>query len=469
MKKLTVFFLVLSIPNEIATLIQTCSKEAAGHLSCDFTDNCQYHTHLGGGGPDKFMCGDICTNSKCFCGNHTMAIFGYTETQQYCCIPPGDNCSIDDEKHGIVCSTGQILHTSESCHGRCLENIDTTKTNAAGHLVCKYTDYCNYEYGGAFGGDGYYMCGNECLSGRFKCICGPMTLHRLSPEYCCLAHGEACHWEAPAKMVCPTGQPLDKTFTCNGACYNEYHSSKYWGPSGTLACIGNDKCMPEKDWCKGVQCSEAAEECGEQLRCPAGSNITTLAGSHHYCDYKMNRNTRTYENIDRKDEDHIGLNSARSNSLNVSPTCRSPNKWCRSDSTLQGETFVTSCTTPDNQTVRSDDPLLCGNYQFMREIDCDFHSTYGRHCTSTIQHCVYPWYYDSSGTPGFELTLLENCNDNSDRIFHMGAPCPEDKLFLKIHLNVWNYRYNNGYIRWFDRVKNGQTYGGSRDPVRQKS
>ena len=46
--------------------------------------------------------------------------------------------------------------------------------------------------------------------------------------------------------ICPQGRVLDKTETCNGYCYNDYHASEQIGYDLQFHC--RDKCVPRLFW-----------------------------------------------------------------------------------------------------------------------------------------------------------------------------------------------------------------------------
>ena len=451
--------------------------DAAGRLSC-YSEDCAQDEGW-------YWCGDICTEKTvpCQCGDTEL---GYWYTQHYCCVPPraGRHCALQDGR--IVCSTGRALHKSEPCNGECQEYVET---EVAGHShTCGYTDHCNYEKG-SDDDSPYFMCGSVCTYPGLACTCGPATLRWNSTEYCCVepGPGQLCthtgfdHGDA-RDPVCPTGHPVPKSSPCQGVCYNDYHHSKYLGRDTHIACAGDNNCVRVEDkirMCQGVFgiCSEAAEECDEQLRChPDGSlqRMTSLGGPHFFCSRDSSLNTRTYENIDRSDEnlvENIVLQSAGFSNIAIdnctkydgsypalycNQDCKANYEWCRSDG------FQTTCTTLDNVTLQTDDPLLCGDHQFWRQQHIQYYDQkewnvlwYGRFCSGTSHHGVHPWYYYFAGEPGYWLKVLMNCQDRSDRIHHVGTTCPPQTLFLQIHNTLFPDDKLNG--SWLAE-RTGQEY-----------
>ena len=405
-----------------------------------------------------YWCGDICAEkaASCMCGNTKI---GYWYTQQQCCVPSGQTCS--RESGDVVCPSGQVVHRSQPCNGECREEVNAVKTKAEGKLTCSYNDSCNYALG-------FLMCGSVCADPGYFCYCGQrkVEMYSWSPHYCCVEEDQQCthatvFYGNAARPVCSTGTQVPKTSMCRGVCYNDYHHSKYLGPDAQLTCARLDKCMPRDEWCQGVQCSEEADMCGEQLRCAEGGslqNITTLHITHHFCSRKSSLNTRTYENIDRSDEEAIA-NLVFQSSVSLSSTtlasclkagglgltcnqdCKDNFEWCRKDK------YQSTCTTEDNVAVQSDDPTLCGDHRFWRQQECSNYWSsgsvrwYGRHCTGTFRHCTYPWYYNRNGKPG--SSLLQSCQDDSDKIFHAGVSCPDGKMFLQMHNDVFSYKLLN--------------------------
>ena len=297
-----------------------------------------------------------------------------------------------------------------------------------------YPDTCNYDYTG-------YMCGNSCTQQTVLCSCGEISLDYHSSQYCCTAPGDLCSKEDPSDYfsdtVCPTGRPVDKSSPCHGVCYNDYHRSARLGPAAHVSCGGGDTCLGVEHMCSGLQCAEAAAECGagERLRCREVfssshrighdadiRNITStiLAGHHFYCDYNSARNTRTFENIDRSDETQIENFIIRSKAVKdynlkacssegffnhtglvCEDECKSNFAWCRDDY------FQFTCSNVRNNatsTVQSTDPLLCGDRLFWRDVDCGAVgddggvARFGRHCQGTAQQeRVYLSIYLSQG------------------------------------------------------------------------
>ena len=468
---------------------------ATGYVGCQ-RDKCPHEEGW-------YWCGDICMKKyrDCTCGNTTLQ---FSQTQKYCCLPPGEHCDTLNN----VCSAGQVVHKSKPCHGNCAEGIDTIKTQSTDLLTCKYTDHCNYsnwddhENNDKYGNPRYTMCGDVCIYSakpwQFSCKCGEVTLFANSSDYCCLDPGHHCkrttHYSSEIndnvyEGTCPSGYPVDKSLPCQNVCYNDYHNSRYLGDDSHLTCAGGDKCVRKgevNDGCRGEGlCAGpvAAEECGEPLRCGEAATLRNRTnwegGQHFFCTDNSMPNTKTYEILDRSDEEHIenillhskessykdlhrcksshddGLQCTREN-------CKKNFEWCRSD-----PRYKTSCTTPNSDTVESDDPLLCADHVLMRDVDCNHNwggstvSWYGRRCSGSNQHCSYPWYFYGSDTryilsvdPNYsgprykqffhyeenKANFQPNCTDHSDRIFHMNTTCPEAKLYLQIErdLAIWD-------------------------------
>ena len=91
-------------------------------------EQCQYKLGL-------YMCGDTCTDMglPCSCGNVTLA---YSDYEHYCCLPPEEHCRWNVTH--TVCSSGQVVHKSEPCHGSCPDKMG----GSTDELSCDLTYPC---------------------------------------------------------------------------------------------------------------------------------------------------------------------------------------------------------------------------------------------------------------------------------------------------------------------------------------
>ena len=136
--------------------------------------------------------------------------------------------------------------------------------------------------------------------------------------------------------------------------------------------------------------------------------------------------------------------------------CKVNEEWCRKDSN-----FPDTCVDINNYTVQTTNPQLCGDHQFWRGKECNKYGengtikgSFGLRCWGKMQHCAYPWSHDPNGTPG--PWLLRNCEDKSDRVFHVGASCPNSVIYLQIHNEM--IPWNKLSLEWFNEKLDGINY-----------
>ena len=303
---------------------------------------------------------------------------------------------------------------------------------------------------------------------------------------------------------------MDKSEPCHGRCYNDYHSSEWLGAEAHLTCAGGERCIPLKEMCQGVDCTETAEECSEKIRCIRGypdvRNLTTPVGLHFYCGYRSSLNTRTYEHLDRSDEEKVTNNLLEqglgdislqtcskegadqygkwlgASGMYCSNHCMDSNDWCRGD----GDKQSTCASSADATLLQSTDPRLCGDHQLWRDAACEHtniifttsrfsnHSIkldnyypssanisvewYGVRCWGTSKHCLTPWYYYHNGEPSSYVvnTLLQTCSDKSDNIHQVNTTC-DGSVYLQVHDTYQEfYKY---YTKYYKRDFKRYYYG----------
>ena len=111
--------------------------------------------------------------------------------------------------------------------------------------------------------------------------------------------------------------------------------------------------------------------------------------------------------------------------------CRALEYWCRSDR-------IKSCVVNANGgKIATNDKNLCGNNALWRYIPTGYYvGNYkflnGRRCNGTLQHQINPWYL-SAKKAGYDQNLKETCEDFSDQIHTVGAPCPNLTHFMIMH------------------------------------
>ena len=105
-------------------------------------------------------------------------------------------------------------------------------------------------------------CGDLCIPGDV-CICGEERLNTYTdPHHCCVDPSPdnitQCYIDSKSWGICPQGRVLDKTETCNGHCYNDYHASEQIGPLSQFRC--GDKCVPVRKMCRGYSgCQDSSD------------------------------------------------------------------------------------------------------------------------------------------------------------------------------------------------------------------
>ena len=130
-------------------------------------------------------------------------------------------------------------------------------------------DHCKYGAPYPYG----TRCGDVCLTGNRNCDCGEERLTPgTGPQHCCVDPSPdnitQCSIDSRGDAICPQGRVLDKTETCNGHCYNDYHASEQIGPLSQFRC--GDKCVPVWRMCRGYSgCQDSSDVavCNENLTC----------------------------------------------------------------------------------------------------------------------------------------------------------------------------------------------------------
>ena len=265
-------------------------------------------------------------------------------------------------------------------------------------------------------------CGDLCIAGDV-CICGEEKLNTYSrPQHCCVDFSPnnitQCYIDSRGWGICPQGRVLDKTETCNGHCYNDYHASEKIGRNSQFHC--GYKCVPVYKMCRGYSgCQDGSDvtACNENLTCVRGMGDDTevrhlesgLSDEHFYCPYGETKNNGLYDIITRNDEDDLDIRKQKVkidfSSLTeckwhwggyelpgrrCSGFCLGNPFWCRGDRSLScagsGGTFATN-----NQ-------ALCANATFWQNKTCEVFyedgdkATLGRRCSGGAQQCIIPWY-----------------------------------------------------------------------------
>ena len=351
-----------------------------------------------------------------------------------------------------------------------------------------------------------YMCGDKCTDVTQSCQCGAVTLRapleHFSDQFCCVKNGTMCTAQSSiTDTICNSSNAtvIRKSEPCQGLCYNDYHSSEKLGEDAHLAC-DSGQCMPVKNMCQGVHCTDTVEECNGKIRCGLyglNKNNTdfkigkvrnlTIAPDHFYCQYNSSLDTRTYEHLDRSDEENVTnilleqglrdislqtcsdkniIGSDRHSGLLCKNHCKLSYEWCRGDSI-----WPETCLLMDNlTTLQSTDPRLCGDHQLWRDVECNGYGVYeySVHCWGTSQHCILPWYYTLIASQGFALLQkLRNCEDKSDRIHPVDTNC-DVEVYLQIYKTYYPY-YPVSIIKdWLDHTNTNQDPHGCRQSCSER-
>ena len=267
----------------------------------------------------------------------------------------------------------------------------------------------------------------------------------------------------------------------DGRCYwdylseaPEYYSLDYY--SSHYSCSGDRKdCLPVYHMCQGLSSCGDSQFCNEELSCAYKHEVrqaktdrikrlNTSQVQHYLCQYLGDEKDRSYNSIDRSDEnitntinikespmidynyltpcDHdtqgpgvtcygIGGNFKRTS--NDRQQCWPVAGWCQRDVSL-------SCvTSQDGVRTATDDSRLCSNKTFWENVGTDFDErdvkARGVRCNGSLMHTIYPWYKYNNGEPYFNFK--QNCEDQSDRVFYAGKPCPNRTYFLGVHNSEW--------------------------------
>ena len=120
-------------------------------------------------------------------------------------------------------------------------------------------DDCDY-----FGAE--TRCGDLCIAYNNACICGEeqeVLSTDSGPQHCCVDpspdNTTQCYIDSSGDGICPQGRVLNKTETCNGLCYNDYHVSEHIGPDSLFHCA--DKCVPVFKMCRGYsKCQDETDD-----------------------------------------------------------------------------------------------------------------------------------------------------------------------------------------------------------------
>ena len=172
------------------------------------------------------------------------------------------------------------------------------------------------------------QCGDVCINARAGvwCYCGE---ERLSPydgyDYCCVDlspdNRTQCLNDRNGHGNCPQGKVLDKYYTCNNHCFNDYKTSAVVGPESYYHC-GDQTCDQARDMCRGYPlCPDSRDvsECDEDLKCSLqpgvshskGVLVSDLSVGHYYCDYDIFHNDGHYDTITREDENDLNILSRK--------------------------------------------------------------------------------------------------------------------------------------------------------------
>ena len=314
---------------------------------------------------------------------------------------------------------------------------------------------------------GHWRCGDKCVTSYDLCDCGGTKLRwELFPRYQCCTNTNCT--QSSGRVSCPGGQVFEIKDSCeDGRCFRDATMFPFPYRSH-YSCPRTRYCLPSHHMCAGLSYCGDSQACNEELRCERGKiiRLNTSQVQHSFCQYSRDEGDRSYTSIDRSDENIIStINIKESPRIDYSylTPCDSRNGpgltcynntlleleclplagWCRSD-------FPFSCvTSQDGRKTVTDDRSLCSNKTFWRNIGTDFfiRPWFGRgvRCNGSLMHTIYPWYKSINGET--LSSLKQNCDDQSDKVFTVGKPCPNRTNYLEVHHSVFCSDDNASYYK----------------------
>ena len=309
-----------------------------------------------------------------------------------------------------------------------------TKTDNLGN-ICDYTSQSR--------------CGDVCIDNIRKCKCGDQvfSIKYGAAQHCCVPPSTTaqCHLDPYKNGKCQGGTTLNRTQQCNDQCYNQYSqkaNTSSLSISSMYRCDNGD-CVPAWSMCRGYSmCGDKSDlrACNPELTCVAYNDSTVstitsdLVDGHSFCVQINERNDGTYDAVTREDEDNLDIVST-SASLNYTKLghcndsydpgvkcgsrCMPTYGWCKlgiSDQCDDGD-----------QSITTNNPQLCQNKTFWSKVSCNVHypnsgnydatvvgdiASYGKRCSGSKQHCIYPWYttHNKYYEAGLQNSWMKTCN-----------------------------------------------------------
>ena len=267
----------------------------------------------------QWKCGDVCTfaNWSCLCGNVTLG----RHSPEYCCLEPGDTCTYDyingyGNAVNPICSRGQPVPRSETCHGGCPEDSRSNTTDSQGLVTCNYNSECQYPNSCYISSecpydDWHYMCGDVCTHVDFPCLCGNINItYWHTQHYCCLPPGDHCR-VGYKKTECSHGEVVHRSKPCHGVCKEE-NGDTSTKTSGER-CGYTDQC----GW------STNYFVCGDictRFSCTCGGVTLDSNSSDYCCTSQDDHCSYEYDDID-KPKSGLFANCANSTILSRSEQC----------------------------------------------------------------------------------------------------------------------------------------------------
>ena len=335
-----------------------------------------------------------------------------------------------------------------------------------------------------------WRCGDVCLGLLDYCFCGngsgdnttqiqPLVFSAIPTKYCCASNKCARYdkalpdGNASTSFAFCRGQVLDISEPCAKTCYDDYWTSKHLSLTRShYTCEHNQDCLKIQDMCSGASHCGDSRACNEKLRCDETSGVarknlkpSKVIIEHSICHNNGTDNDRSFNNIDRSDEEITnevneksntpidyrylrpcidnnsglsGLTCHNTTSLSGPFQCAPVFGWCRSDTLGRG-----TCVTSDDGTLTSgSDERLCNNFTFWSTIEknvCSINGVCvgkGFHCNGRSMQVVFPWYNFYSLSPK-SLGLIESCQDKSDQFFEAETPCPDRRFFFSEHNKIF--------------------------------
>ena len=275
-----------------------------------------------------------------------------------------------------------------------------------------------YHYGG-------FKCGDKDTLGVCKCGDTSITHKDFIGKrmFCCPSLG--CSKYGNFKVYCENATVMNWSAQCNGRCLDDEIHHSY-------NCSSEGPCVYEGESCKGYEdlCVHNSDHCSEKNKCEGWGweKCKTLHGTSMCFESFRKTNDGEFDCLSREDEDlpvetkesvpYSELKECFSEygtaGLECNGTCLSNFEWCNDE-------LQTICKTK-TANLFTTNKILCSNAKFWMNKTCiDGDYSYGKRCSGSLHHCIYPPYLDKDYSSDF--SLKKTCSDNSDKIFTVNSTC----------------------------------------------